>query len=280
VRIDLHTHSTCSDGTDPPAELLAKAAAAGLDVVALTDHDTTAGWSALSWAPAGLRVLPGAELSTSSPDGRGGLITVHLLAYLFDPTAPTLVAEQARLREARRQRVVQMIHRMNADGFPVDEQAVFAALPQDVPAGRPHLARALVAAGVVGTVNEAFARYLYTGGPYYLQRVDTPVLDAVRMISDAGGVTVLAHALAAHRGPVISDGTIVELVAGGLGGIEVDHPEHPPAARSHLLGLATELNVAVTGGSDYHGTNKSVPLGAETTAPAMLDRLLAGARAV
>jgi predicted metal-dependent phosphoesterase TrpH len=278
VRIDLHTHSTCSDGTDTPAELMAKAADAGLDVVALTDHDTTAGWSQLlTSAQDGPAVVRGAELSASTSDRRGGTITVHLLGYLFDPRAPALVAEQTRLRDDRRRRLVKMIHRMNADGFPVDERAVFRGLPADVPAGRPHLARALVAAGVVGSVDEAFARYLHDGGPYYLQRIDTPVLDAVRMIAEAGGVTVLAHGLATARGAVISDATIADMAGAGLSGIEVDHPEHTPQARAHLRGLAAELGLVATGGSDYHGSNKSVALGAELTAPEALERLLAGA---
>lgn len=274
MRIDLHTHSNFSDGTDTPAELVARAAAAGLDVMALTDHDTTAGWAqALAVAPSTLRVLPGAELSTNTPDG----ISVHLLAYGFDPDAPALVREQARLRQQRRERLRHIVRRMAADGFPVDEHAVFAGLAPDTPVGRPHLARALVATGVVASVQEAFDSYLYDGGPYYIRRADTPLLDAVRMIAEAGGVTVLAHPLAARGGRVVADGVIAELAAVGLAGVEVDHPQHDGAARARLRRLATELGLVTTGGSDYHGDNKATPLGAELTAPEAFEALMAKA---
>ena len=199
VRIDLHTHSTESDGTDTPAELVATALAAGLDAIAITDHDTTAGWAEAERAvrelaaPGTFRLVPGAELSCSCPTGRGGTTTVHLLAYLFDPKSPALQQEQARLRAERRSRLHQMARRMADDGFPVDPDELMAGLPPDSPGGRPHLARALVAAGTVASVDEAFARYLGTGGQYYLPRTDTPVHRAIEMITEAGGVTVLAH---------------------------------------------------------------------------------------
>lgn len=280
MRIDLHTHSTVSDGTDTPAELVAAGAAAGLDVLAITDHDTTAGWAeALAAAPPGLRVLPGAELSTTSPNGRGGRATVHLLAYLFDPTAPALVAEQARLRTERMERLSVMLHRMVADGLPIDEEAVFGAMRDGASAGRPHLARALVRAGVVGSVQEAFERYLHSSGPYYVRRHDTPVREAIAMIAEAGGVTVLAHPLARRRGDVIGIDVIAELAGAGLTGIEVDHADHDDATRRRLRWLAGELGLVVTGGSDYHGANKRIPLGANTTAPEALDALLSGADA-
>jgi 3',5'-nucleoside bisphosphate phosphatase len=275
VRVDLHTHSNASDGTDPPGELVAKAARAGLDAVALTDHDTTAGWSTARAAAAehGVRLIPGAELSTRGPGG----ISVHLLAYLFDPGAPALLAEQTRLRAVRRDRLRRMVHRMAADGFPVDENVVFGGLDEDAPAGRPHLARALVRAGVVSSVKEAFDRYLRDGGPYYLRREDTPTADAVRMIAAAGGVTVLAHTLAGTRGRVLGDAAVRELAEAGVSGLEVDHPEHDAAARSRLRFLAAELDLVATGGSDYHGDNKPIALGAEVTAPSAIEELLARA---
>ncbi len=276
MRIDLHTHSSVSDGTDTPAELVAAAAAAGLDVVALTDHDTTAGWEcALAAAPPGLRVLPGAEVSTMVDGADGSPITVHLLAYRFDPLAPALVAEQTRLRAERRARLRRMVALMVADGLPVDEAAVFDGLDDDSPAGRPHLARALVSAGVVDSVGEAFDRHLRDGGPYHLRRADTPVLDAVRLVAAADGVTVLAHAYATRRGRAIGEETIAELAAAGLAGIEVDHPEHDAGSRARLRGLAAELGLVATGGSDYHGANKRIALGAETTAPSAFDELMA-----
>lgn len=280
MRIDLHTHSTASDGTDSPAELVTAAAAIGLDVVAITDHDTTAGWAqALAAAPPGLRVVPGAELSTVSKNGRGGTATVHLLAYLFDPAAPALVAEQARLRDERWERFSKMLRLMVADGLPIDETTVLAGIADGASPGRPHLARALVGAGAVGSVQEAFDRYLRDGAPYYVPRLDTPIRDAISMIVDAGGVTVLAHPLARRRGDVISAEVIAELAEAGLTGIEVDHTDHDEATRQELRWLAGELDLVVTGGSDYHGSNKQVPLAAETTAPDALEALLAAAGA-
>src|SRR5262245_55529452 len=169
MRIDLHAHSTVSDGTDSPAQLVAMAAAAGLDVLALTDHDTTAGWAeAIEALPAGLRLIRGAEFSCIAPDGRGGRISVHLLGYLFDPAAEVIIAEQTRLRDERRKRRRAMAARMAADGFPVDADALLGSLAPETPAGRPHLARALVSAGVVDSIEEAFHRFLRSGGPYYV----------------------------------------------------------------------------------------------------------------
>jgi len=281
VRIDLHTHSSVSDGTDSPAELVAAAAASGLDVVALTDHDTTKGWAAATAAlPDGLELVRGAELSCTSPDGRGGTCTVHVLAYLFDPDSEPIVAEQHRLRGERRQRLRRMADRMRADGLPIDPDDVMERLPAGSSAGRPHLAMALQRAGLVGSVGEAFDRYLHNGGRYYLPKADTPVHDAIRMINEAGGVTVLAHAFATTRGRTVTADVIRDLAAAGLAGIEVDHPDHTPAARDELRALAAELDLPVTGSSDYHGRNKVVRLGQETTDPAMFDQLAARATGV
>ena len=279
VRIDLHTHSTASDGTDSPAGLIEAAALAGLDVIAVTDHDTTAGWSdALAALPPGMRMLPGAELSCESPDGLGGTVTVHLLAYLFDPASEPLVAEQTRLRLERRQRLRRMAARMAADGFPVDPDELMAALPPDAPAGRPHLAQALMRAGVVGSVNEAFDRFLGSGGSYLLPRTDTPVERAISMIADAGGVTVLAHPFARARGPVVTPEVVADLTGLGLSGVEVDHPDHDEPTRAELRSLAAELGLVMTGSSDYHGTNKTIRLGQETTAPEQFEALVARAK--
>jgi predicted metal-dependent phosphoesterase TrpH len=274
VRIDLHTHSTASDGTDTPAELVATAGAAGLDVIALTDHDTTAGWAeAVDALPAGVRLIRGAEFSCIAPDGRGGHVSVHLLGYLFDPTSGALITEQARLREERRVRLRAMAQRMAADGFPVDPGALLDDLPQHASAGRPHLARALVSAGVVGSVDEAFRRYLVTGGRYYTGRADTDVRAAVRMVHTAGGVPVLAHPLARRRGPVVGPSVIAELAAEGLAGVEVDHPDHTGNDRAALRDLAAALDLLITGSSDYHGVNKTAHLGQETTDPGTLERI-------
>jgi 3',5'-nucleoside bisphosphate phosphatase len=274
LRIDLHAHSTCSDGTDTPARLVESAVAAGLDVLALTDHDTTAGWAeAVEALPAGLRLIRGAEFSCVGPDGRSGEVSVHLLGYLFDPAAEAIVSEQVRLREERRARLHAMAARMAADGFPIDPDAVLDDLAPAASAGRPHLARALMSAGVVKSVGEAFHRFLNSRGRYYLGRADTDVRAAIQMIRAAGGVAVLAHPAAGRRGSVIEPAVIAELAAAGLDGVEVDHPDHSDGDRAALRDIAVSLGLVITGSSDYHGTNKTVVLGQETTHPEALERI-------
>lgn len=281
ARIDLHTHSTASDGTDTPEELLRVATAAGLDAVALTDHDTTRGWAAAAAAlPPGLRLIRGAEFSCVSEDGRGGSCTVHLLGYLFDPDHPAIVAEQARLRDERVVRLRRMAERLAADGYPVDPDEVLATVPPGASAGRPHLARALVRAGAVESVSQAFAELLHQGSPYYVPKADTPVRTAVEMIRTAGGVAVFAHPFARRRGRVVEPSVIADLAEVGLVGVEVDHPDHTPEDRALLRRLAAELGLVCTGSSDYHGANKNVPIGAETTSPEALEELLARAGGV
>ncbi|MGW4483497.1 PHP domain-containing protein [Amycolatopsis sp. NPDC004368] len=279
MRIDLHAHSTASDGTDSPSGLVDAAVRAGLDVVAITDHDTTAGWGPAAEAvPPGLTLVPGAELSTVSVDPETGWrISVHLLAYLFDPTAPALVAEQSRLRAERRTRLRAMAARMAADGLPIDADEIMGLLPEDSPAGRPHLAQALVRAGLVTSVDQAFAEYLGSGRGYYVPRHDTPVEEAIDMIAAAGGVTVIAHPFAYSRGATISEDTLRDLARRGLTGVEVDHPNHEPPTRVRTRELADELGLVRTGSSDYHGTNKTIGLGQETTDPGQLEELVARA---
>jgi len=280
--IDLHTHSTASDGTDTPGELVAAAHQAGVDVLAITDHDTTGGWDqAVSALPKGMRLVRGAEFSCVSPTGRAERpVSVHLLGYLFDPTHAAIVAEQARLRDERVTRLARITEKMAADGYPVDVESVFALVPDGTSAGRPHLARALVAAGVVESVNDAFATLLHNGSPYYVPKADTPVERAIAMVRAAGGVAVFAHPLARRRGRVVEPSVIVDLAAIGLGGVEVDHPDHAPADRELLRELAAAHGLATTGSSDYHGTNKTTPLAAERTAPDVLDALLEPASGV
>ncbi|WP_189208284.1 MULTISPECIES: PHP domain-containing protein [Actinokineospora] len=271
MRIDLHCHSTASDGTDSPAGLVAAAARAGLAAVAITDHDTTAGWAEAAAAlPPGLALVRGAELTCVSDDGRGGQCTVHLLAYLFDPESEAMVAEHARTRAERRARLRTMAGRMAADGYPVDADTLLGELHPDAPAGRPHLAQALVRAGVVGSVTEAFATLLHGRSGYYVPSRKTPVLEAIGLVKAAGGVSVLAHGFAHRRGPTISAEVVSELAGAGLDGVEVDHPDHDDDARARLRALADRHGLLVTGSSDYHGTNKTTAIGAETTAPEVL----------
>jgi hypothetical protein len=173
-----------------------------------------------------------------------------------------------------------MAELMAADGFPVDPDEIMATVPEDGSAGRPHLARALVRAGRATSVNDAFTRFLAWGHPYYIGRTDTPVHEAIEMIAEAGGVTVLAHPFARSRGRIVTAEVIAELAEIGLAGVEVDHPDHDSATRTELQNLAAELGLVATGSSDYHGTNKTVRLGQETTDPDQFDALAARATGV
>lgn len=274
--VDLHTHSTASDGTDSPTELIAAATAAGLDVLAITDHDTTAGWAEAAAAlPRGMALVPGMELSCEWRTSEGASVAVHLLAYLFDPGHPELAAERARLRGERTRRLRVMAERMAADGLPIDPQEVLA---QAGPAaGRPHLARALIDAGVVASVGEAFADLLSSRGGYYVGKQDTPLRRGVELVAAAGGVSVLAHCRARTRGRVLTEEAIAALVPLGLGGLEVDHTDHAEPDRRRLREFAAELGLLTTGSSDYHGANKTVRLGAHTTAVGDYERLVSQA---
>lgn len=279
VRIDLHTHSTASDGTDSPAELVRNAAAAGLDVVAITDHDTTAGWSeAVDALPKGMTLVRGMEMSCIGLGEDGWPVPVHLLAYLFDPADRCFADERERLRAERVDRLRAMAERMRADGLPIDPDAVLASAGPS--AGRPHLARALVEAGVVPSVDAAFIELLAPHGPYYAEKADTPLRRAVEMIATAGGVSVLAHTRARKRGRLLALDDIRELATLGLGGLEIDHPDHSAADRALLGGLAAELGLLTTGSSDYHGANKTIRLGEFTTDPAQFEELAGKATGV
>ncbi|WP_408637460.1 PHP domain-containing protein [Nocardia aurea] len=279
VRIDLHTHSNASDGTDTPAELVRKAAADGLDVVALTDHDTTSGWAeAVEALPDGLSLVRGMEMSCVGLGEDGWPVPVHLLAYLFDPADRGFAEERERLRAERVERLRAMAERMREDGLPIDPDAVLDSAGAS--AGRPHLARALVEAGVVPDVGSAFTRLLAPSGPYYVDKADTPLRRAVEMIASAGGVSVLAHTRARKRGRLLAVDDIRELAELGLGGLEVDHPDHADPDREVLAGLAAELGLLTTGSSDYHGANKTIRLGEFTTDPAQFEELVGKATGV
>jgi len=275
MRIDLHTHSSVSDGTDTPAELLAAAVRAGLDVVALTDHDTTDGWELAAAArPAGLTVVPGMELSCRWFGAQGPPVSVHLLAYLFDPLHPALTEERARLRAERLTRAERIVAALVADGHAISWAAIVERSGGGV-VGRPHVARALVDAGIVASVDQAFATLLHHHSPYYVAKADTDVLDGIALVRAAGGVPVFAHGLARSRGRVVGDDAMAAMADAGLLGLEVDHPDHVPADRDHLRGLAADLGLVTTGSSDYHGSNKLTPIAACTTDPAQYEALVA-----
>ncbi|MFI9117286.1 PHP domain-containing protein [Streptomyces venezuelae] len=263
MRIDLHTHSTASDGTDSPAELVRNAAAAGLDVVALTDHDTTRGHAeAIEALPEGLTLVTGAELSCRV-DGIG----LHMLAYLFDPEEPALLAERELVRDDRVPRARAMVGKLQELGVPVTWEQV-ARIAGDGSVGRPHVAEALVELGVVPDVSGAFTpEWLADGGRAYVEKHELDPVDAIRLVKAAGGVTVFAHPLAVKRGRVLPEASIARLAEAGLDGIEVDHMDHDEATRARLRGLAKELGLLTTGSSDYHGSRKTCRLGDYTTDP-------------
>jgi len=264
VRIDLHSHSNASDGTDSPEQLIGYAVAAGLDVVALTDHDTFAGIDAAAAAAerSGITLIPGAELSAAY-----GETSVHILAYLVDRTHPELALALERARTERFTRGERMVARSVELGAPITWAQV-QALAGAAPVGRPHIARALVAAGVVESEADAFSPdWIGHRGRAYVHRRATAAVDAVRLIRAAGGVAVFAHPGAYDRGRVVPDEVIVELAAAGLAGLEVDHPDHDPPTRDRLRALAAELALLVTGSSDDHGAATGHRLGCETTAP-------------
>ncbi|GIG19327.1 metal-dependent phosphoesterase [Cellulomonas chitinilytica] len=266
MRIDLHTHSTASDGTQAPADVVLSAGRAGLDVVALTDHDTTAGWAEAAEAAqlVGVALVRGTEVSARS---RG--ISVHLLSYLQDPTHPALLTELDKTRDARLGRARAIVDLLAVD-HPITWDDVLAQAKDAVVVGRPHIADALVARGVVPDRDAAFARLLRADGPYHVPHYAPAAPDAVRAIRAAGGVPVFAHPGADARGRIVPDAVFDELAAAGLGGIEVHHRDHSPEQRARLTAIADRLGLLVTGSSDYHGDGKANRLGENLTEPAVL----------
>ena len=268
--VDLHTHSTASDGTDSPTGLVEAARAAGIDVLAVTDHDTTAGWAEAVAAGRrlGVAILPGIEITC-----RRGDQSVHLLGYLPDPEHPALTAELARARSSRSTRLERMVALMAADGVPITYDEVLAQVAPGATPGRPHIADALIANGTVGHRDEAFARWLSESSPYYVHHHAPDPVDAVALVLAAGGVAVHAHPFTPMRGQMASEELVEELAAAGLAGLEVDHRDHDDAARHRGYGLAKRLGLLVTGSSDYHGEGKLNRLGENTTSPEALARI-------
>lgn len=267
--IDLHTHSTVSDGTDSPRELISAAVRAGLDVVALTDHDTTGGWAEAEAAARelGIVLVRGAEISAVAEG-----ISVHLLSYLHDPTDAALLAATERTRSARSERARRIVERISAD-HALTWADVEAQAGPGTTVGRPHIADALVARGHVADRTEAFATLLHGRSPYYVPYYAPDAEDAVRLILAAGGVPVMAHPAASGRGRVVADRVIRRLADAGLAGLEVHHRDHTPQERERLAALATSSGLLVTGSSDYHGRGKPNRLGENTTAPEVLDAI-------
>ena len=270
MRIDLHTHSRASDGTQSPADLVATARAEGLDVVALTDHDTTAGWDEAATAAraVGIALVRGTEVSARA---RG--VSVHLLSYLQDPQHPALADELARARESRVHRARHIVERLSRD-VPITWQDVLDQARDAVVVGRPHIADALVARGVVPDRDAAFAHLLASDGPYHVDHYAPEAAAAVAAIRASGGVPVFAHPAAGARGRIVPDRVFDELADAGLVGLEVDHRDHSPAQRERLRGIAARLGLLVTGSSDYHGSGKRNRLGENLTDPQVLDEIV------
>ncbi|MFD5224966.1 PHP domain-containing protein [Microbacterium sp. NPDC058342] len=267
---DLHLHSNHSDGTEAPAEVMRQAHAHGIRTLALTDHDRTTGWDEAAGAAAdlGMTFLPGIELSAKH-EWR----SVHVLGYLFDPADPALVAETDRIRldrVGRAERIVRNISRDYDLGWP----DVLAQTLADATVGRPHIADALVARGIVRDRTEAFAGILHPSAGYYEPHYAPDPLTAVRLITRAGGVAIIAHPASSGRDRMMPTPYIERLIAEGLGGFEIDHRENTQDGKRMLRGIAADHDLIVTGSSDYHGAGKPNRPGENTTSDEMVARII------
>jgi predicted metal-dependent phosphoesterase TrpH len=271
VVIDLHTHSAVSDGTQAPADLVAAAAAAGIDVLALADHDTTAGLSEAAAAGAHLHVevVPAIEVSTT---WRGA--DVHLLAYWPDVEDEALQQMLGTIRGGRRTRIPAMLAGLAAHGIELTEDDVRRAADGAASLGRPHVADALAAAGFVGSRDEAFATLIGEGMPGHVRKSAPPLPQAIDTVRAAGGVPVLAHPWGRGSRAVLDKDALAQLADHGLAGIEVDHLDHDSDARDRLRSITERLGLVATGGSDYHGAGKAgVALGMNRTTREALEQL-------
>lgn len=268
--IDLHTHTTASDGTDTPFALVKKALAAGVTTLGITDHDSTAGWSeAVSALQPQIQLALGAEVSCLTTDG----ISVHMLGLLFDGDNLKMQEMLSDSRDTRLPRMRKMVALLQADGFDISLEDVYQAAPGQATIGRPHLADALVAKKIVASRDEAFEDLLHNESKYYVTHAAPTPADAISTIKSAGGVAVIAHPFASRRGQILTADTFHELVVAGLDGIEVHHRDQNENEQSVLISIARELNLVITGASDYHGTGKLNSLAENTTSPAEWEAL-------
>ena len=268
--IDLHTHTSYSDGTDTPAQLINKALAAGISIIGLTDHDSISGWQEATDAlRTGISLVPGAEISCQTPDG----ISVHILGLLFDSNNSELMSTLEKTRENRHGRMGKIIARINEAGIDITMDDVLEQLSDGATLGRPHLADALVKKGIVASRDEAFTQMLHNNSKYYVSHYSPTPETAIKLIKAAGGVSVIAHPMASHRGRTISLDTFGSIIQAGLDGIEIDHRDHSPDEKSQLIKLANESNLVMTGASDYHGNGKLNTLGEYTTRPEQWEKL-------
>ncbi len=270
--IDPHTHSSISDGTDSPSQLVANAARAGLAVVGLCDHDTTAGWAGALAAAAStdVRVLRGIEISCEVDH-----VSVHLLAYGCRESDVALQAELSRVRAGRTERVPTMLARLAEHGMPIPDAVLQRYVGDSPSVGRPHFADAMIELGYVVDRQEAFSDWLAEEKPGYVPRYSAALEVAIDLVHAAGGAAVIAHPWARASRPVLSEDFLKTLVESErLDGIEVDHQDHDAATREELRALAVRVGTLVTGSSDYHGTGKKDhELGCNTTVPPVLEEL-------
>lgn len=260
--IDLHTHTNCSDGTDSPAQLVNKALAEGISVLAITDHDTTSGWqSAQEALRSNLSLVLGAEISCLTPDG----ISVHMLGLLFDGSDTEMQSMLENTRDGRIPRAIKMIDLLRSDGINISIEDVESVKPAGATLGRPHIADALVKNGVVLSRDEAFKDLLNNNSKYYVAHLAPTPEVAIATIKKAGGVAVIAHPFASHRGKILSTKEFLPLKLAGLNAIEVNHRDHNNDERIALANIARELDLVITGASDYHGTGKLNSLGENYT---------------
>ena len=268
--IDLHTHSAVSDGTETPTQLVHAAVAAGLSVVAITDHDSTAGWQEAFTASdgTGITVIPGMELSTNY-----GPASVHVLAYLFDPNNGEIVAETSRIRDGRLRRAERIVEKISAD-FDLTWDDVLAESSDGSTLGRPHIADALVRKGFVPNRSAAFESILHWRGGYYEKYYAPSPLEGVRMIVGAGGVPVLAHPATHGRYRSMDDRVIGQLADAGLFGLEVGHRDNTEDGKRRLRMLAKKFGLEITGSSDYHGEGKPNRLAENSTSAEVLAKLI------
>lgn len=268
--IDLHTHTSYSDGTDTPAQLINKALASGISIIGLTDHDSISGWQEATDAlRTGISLVPGAEISCQTPDG----ISVHILGLLFDSNNSELMNTLEKTRENRHGRMEKIIARINDAGIDITIDDVLEQLSDGATLGRPHLADALVKKGIVASRDEAFTQMLHNNSKYYVSHYSPTPEAVIKLIKAAGGVSVIAHPMASHRGRTISLDTFGSIIQAGLDGIEVDHRDHSPDEKSQLIKLANESNLIMTGASDYHGNGKLNTLGEYTTSLEQWEKL-------
>jgi len=272
-QVDLHIHSSASDGRLSPEEVVRESARLGLKFIALTDHDTVAGIApALSAARAfpELTVIPGVELSTDEPQGE-----VHVLGYFIDYTDGELVARLDRMRGSRRERAQAMIDRLGDLGVSI-EWARVQEIAGAGSIGRPHLAQAMLEKGYIGSLKEAFTDYLGRGGPAYVERRKLTPTAAVELVVQVNGLPVLAHPLTAHD----PEAVVIRLKAAGLAGIEACYKDYRPAEVGRLLSLADKYDLVVTGGSDYHGLDNEteVIIGGADVPLSAAEQLIALAR--